>query len=219
MLSPVLERLAAEPGSNFVLAKLNTDQNPHLSAQYDVRGIPNVKAFRNGRVVDEFVGAQPEPMVRQFIQRVVGSQPAPSPQSKPGSSIPADPAGRLRQARHYLNQGQGCEAQPLLANFPSGPQASQAQKLLPLAQFLCSISRGQGFGGQADLDGVYRQAADALQRREPSAALYHLLTALHREQAARKNQTKDVMLGLFELLGENDPIVAQYQQQLATMAL
>jgi putative thioredoxin len=63
MLTPLLERLATEPNSKFILAKVNSDENPGLSMQYGVQGIPNVKAFRRGQVVDEFVGAQPEPMV------------------------------------------------------------------------------------------------------------------------------------------------------------
>jgi putative thioredoxin len=210
MLSPILERLAAEPGSNFILAKINSDENPQLSVQYGVRGIPNVKAFYNGRIVDEFVGAQPEPLVRQFLQRVA-AQAQPSP---PPASAPSDPASRLRQARQFLGQGQGCEAHSLLANFPAGPEAGQAQKLLPLAKFLCDVSRGQKLSDQADLDVLYRQAADALRRREPSATLYHLLVALNQEQPARKNQVKDVMLGIFELLGESNAIVQQYRQQL-----
>jgi putative thioredoxin len=214
MLSPILERLAAEPSSNFILAKINSDENPQLSAQYGVRGIPNVKAFYNGRIVDEFVGAQPEPLVRQFLQRVTAhARPAPSPQA----SAASDPTARLRQARQFLGQGQGCEAHSLLANFPAGPEAGQAQKLLPLAKFLCDVSRGQKLSGQADLNVLYQQTADALRRREPSAALYHLLVALNQEQPARKSQVKDVMLGIFELLGESNPVVQQYRQQLTTL--
>jgi putative thioredoxin len=213
MLGPILERLAAEPGSQFVLAKINTDQNPQISERFGVRGIPNVKAFRHGRVVDEFVGALPEPRVREFIQRVAGSRPTPA-----AGRLPTDSAARLRQARELLNQGNGCQAQTLLANFPAGPHAGEAQNLMPLAQFLCATSRGQQTSERADLDVVYRQAADALKRREPSAALYNLLVALHQETAERKARPKEIMHGIFALLGENDLVVAQYRQQLAQMS-
>lgn len=214
MLSPILERLANEPGSNFVLAKINSDLNPQLSMQYQVRGIPAVKAFRNGQVVDEFVGAQPEPMVRQFIQRVTAGAPSPRPAPQPQQAQPsADPAARLRQARQYLKQGRGCQAQSLLENFPAGAQAAEARKLLPLANFLCNVSQGQGLSGDANVDNLYRQAAAAV-GREPSAALYQLLAALNQEQPSRRQQTKEVMEGLFALIGENDPIVQQYRQQL-----
>lgn len=210
MLSPILERLAAEPDSNFILAKVNSDLNPQLSMQYQVRGIPAVKAFRNGQVVDEFVGAQPEPMVRQFIQRVKAGAPS---RPEPQPQVSADPAARLRQARQYIKQGQGCQAQSLVENFPGGPQAAEARKLLPLAQFLCNVSRGQGLSGNANVDNLYRQAATTV-GREPSAALYNLLAAINQEQPSRRQQMKQVMEGLFAYIGENDPIVQQYRQQL-----
>ena len=218
MLSPILERLANEPDSNFVLAKVNSDLNPQLSMQYQVRGIPAVKAFKNGQVVDEFVGAQPEPRVRQFIQRVTASAPSrPQPQPQP-TQASADPAARLRQARQYLKQGQGCQAQSLLENFPAGAQAAEARQLRPLAHFLCNVSQGQGLSGNANVDNLYRQAAAAV-GREPSAALYNLLAALNQEQPSRRQQTKQVMEGLFALIGENDPIVQPYRQQLAAATI
>jgi putative thioredoxin len=64
-LGPVLEEATRERG--VTLAKLDTDANPHVSAQFGIRGIPAVKAFRNGHVVDEFVGALPPARVAAFL--------------------------------------------------------------------------------------------------------------------------------------------------------
>jgi putative thioredoxin len=71
MLTPVLEQ-ATEGRDDLVLVKVDTDANPDLANRYDVRGIPNVKAFRNGQVVDEFVGVLPAAAVEEFLDRLTG---------------------------------------------------------------------------------------------------------------------------------------------------
>ncbi|MCA9960207.1 MAG: thioredoxin [Chloroflexota bacterium] len=218
MLTPTLEKLANEFNGRFLLAKLNTDQNPNISMQYGVRGIPNVKLFKNGQVVDEFVGAQPEAMVRQFLQRHVAAAGARPAQPQANQQVPQDADGRLRLAKQYLRQGKGCDAQSLLTNFPAGPLATSAQQLRPLADFLCQVSRGQQISSKTDLDIVYRQAADAI-RREPSAALYNLLVILHQEEAAHKQRPQAIMQAIFALLGDADPLVQQYRQQLAAIRI
>ena len=76
MLAPILDKLAAEMGGRFTLAKLNTDDEQELAARYGIRGIPNVKAFVDGRVADEFTGVQPEAGVRAFLERVMPSPAA-----------------------------------------------------------------------------------------------------------------------------------------------
>ncbi len=218
MLGPVLERLANEPTSTFTLAKVNSDNNQQLAMQYGVRGIPNVKAFVNGKLVDEFVGAQPEPMVRQFIQRLPRPTGAPAngqAASHNGQAAANDPAGRLHQARELLKKGDGCTAVSRLQDFPASPQSEAARKLLPLAEFLCHAAQGR-FNGRDDMDNLYRQAADAIHRREYSAALYSLLTVVHHDKTHREGEAKKVMLGLFELIGEDDHLTRAYRQQLAS---
>src|SRR5512134_488590 len=72
-LGPVLEKLAAQYAGRFVLAKVNSDDHQSLATQWGVRGIPSVKAFVNGELVDEFSGALPEGAVRQFIEGLLPS--------------------------------------------------------------------------------------------------------------------------------------------------
>jgi putative thioredoxin len=69
-LGPMLERLEQDSTGRFRLVKINSDENPELSAQFGVRSIPYVVAFVDGRPVDSFVGVLPESQLRAFIERV-----------------------------------------------------------------------------------------------------------------------------------------------------
>jgi putative thioredoxin len=84
-----METLAKEANGAWILAKIDTEQHPKTAQAYRVQGIPNVKAFINGKLVDEFSGAIPRPMIEQWLQKV----------------LPNEKDKMLSAARAYLNDG------------------------------------------------------------------------------------------------------------------
>ena len=73
VLGPTLEKLAKEYNGKFILAKTDVDETRLFAQKYMVMSIPNVKLFKNGRVVDEFVGALPEPVIKQWLNKNLGA--------------------------------------------------------------------------------------------------------------------------------------------------
>ncbi len=205
-LGPILEKIAEEPESNIILAKLDTEVNRKTAGKYHIQSIPHVKAFRNGRVIDEFTGALPEPLVRRFIKKVVDS-PAPSPRIK-GSP---NPKQRLKQAEQHLMRGRGFEAFVLLESFPQSFQKDRADSLMPLARFIFDIDDGDGLTGLDELDEAYLSAADSLHKRNPSSALDHLSSALILGEDIDASYTNGVINSLLELLGNENPISQKYR--------
>src|ERR687895_812194 len=74
MLAPVIEKAVAAHDGKIELAKLDVDANQATAARYGVRGLPTVKAFRDGRVATEFTGAQPPQVVARFVDSLVPSE-------------------------------------------------------------------------------------------------------------------------------------------------
>jgi putative thioredoxin len=238
MLGPVLERLADEPDSNFILAKVDVDANPGLAMRFGVRGIPAVKAFQNGEVAAEFVGAQPEPRVRQFL-----SQLAPSSGNGQGAVTPdsllaerryaeaqvafeetigrngSDARARLGLAKALLGQGKGCASKTVLDDLLEVPAVMAAtERLMPLAEFLCAAEQRQDDDEEiTPIEAQYRQSARLLAREKFAPALDGLLEVLRYNKSYRNGQAKAVMLAVFELLGDEDPLTNAYRREMASV--
>jgi putative thioredoxin len=237
MLGPVLERLANEPGSNFVLAKVDVDANPGLAMRYGIQGIPAVKAFRDGRMAGDFVGAQPEARVRQFIQQVApsgGAETAVSAESLMAerkwpeaadlyrealAENPANVQARLGLSKALIGQGHGCKAKVYLQDLLDEPATmASAERLLVLADFLCSFAEeGNDDAEVTVVEAQYRQAARLLGQGKLAPAMDGLLDVLRHNKNYRDGQAKAVMLGIFELLGDAEPLTGAYRREMASI--
>jgi putative thioredoxin len=118
-LSPVLEKLAAEAGGQWLLAKVDVDANPQLSAALQVQSIPMVVAVLGGQLVDGFLGAMPEAQVRQWIGQVLAAA------EKAGMAVtaPAGAAETAEVADSEADRGQPGRGQPGDGRASRGPGA------------------------------------------------------------------------------------------------
>jgi len=243
-LAPMLEKLAAEYDGKFVLARVNSDENQALAARFGVRGIPNVKAFVDGRLVDEFSGALPEPAVRDFIERLlpnpgeelrraamrdyaVGN--ATSALSKLDRVAELDPANRLAavdRAEVLIALGRLEAARTALDGVDV--LTRQEDRVKGLVARLNIAAGVEGAPDAATLEA--RIAADgndldarlllanlhaASQRYEP--ALSELLEVTTRDRRFRDDAGRKQMVALFSIVGEENELVARYRRLLASV--
>jgi putative thioredoxin len=234
MLGPILEKLASDPGLDFVLAKINVDENPNIAMRFRVQGIPAVKAFVNGEVAAEFVGAQPEPRVRQFIEKLVPDEAdAALSQAKGLQAIHqwAEAESLLRRmledfpahkhigyqlARALLGQARGCEALPYLQSITDGAELIAAERLMILAHYLCRVETAEGEDDDLPpLEALYNHSALLIKRGNLEAALDGLIDVLRQDKKYRDGEARNVILAIFELLGDGDDLTQSYRRELA----
>ncbi len=232
-LGPILEKLANDPAYDFILAKINVDDNPTVAMHFHVQGIPAVKAFIEGQIAAEFVGVQPETKVREFIEELIPNEAdmafreansllatrhwrdAEEAYLELLEEYPNHPGAKLNLARALLAQARGCAAESLLIESRKSAQMLQAERLLPLARYLCRTETADNDIELEPVEIQYRQAARLLQRGNLEAAMDGLLDILRQDKRYRKGEPKEVLLGLFDLLGDNDPLTQTYRSELA----
>ena len=239
-LKPVLEKLAAEYGGRFTLAKINSDDNADLAAQFGVRGIPNVKAVVDGEIVDEFSGALPESAVRAFIDRVI---PSPAEQAR-AAAMAAYRAGDAAKALALLAQAAALDprnetvkvdtAEVLIALNEPDKARTLLDALSPLADservgaLRAKLQFANGDADSADelqarvahdagdLDARLRLARLHAARNDYEPALEQLLEVTRRDRKFGDDAGRKTMLAIFSLLGSDDPLTTRYRRLLAS---
>ncbi|MDQ3931935.1 MAG: tetratricopeptide repeat protein [Actinomycetota bacterium] len=231
-LGPLLEQAVSAREGEVVLAKVDIDGNPRLAARFGVRSIPAVKAFRDGSIVGQFVGALPRRQVEAFLDQL---QPSEADRAATAATqlLPDDPEAAetvLRQAleldprhrvaalelAHLIVERAPDEALELLAPHRPEPKAEQLAARAELARS----------GGDVDVlrARVNRDPGDASARLALGRALAasgayeeaieELLAAVRGGGPARE-EAREQLVALFRLMGEGDSLVATARKRLA----
>jgi putative thioredoxin len=233
-LSPVLERLAAAGGGSWVLAKIDVDANPRISQALQVQSIPSVFAVIGGQLIPGFQGALPEAQVREFVDAVLqaggeagltgGGAPAPpGDDDAPAAEPPAAPEdARFTAAEDALEAGDYDLAaqhyQAILDSEPANKEAALALGQTQLLKRLEGVDPAAAQRAQTAPDDVDAQlaAADlAFAGNDIGGALDRLLTTIARSAAEDRDRLRMRLLEYFELLGPDDPRVADARRRLA----
>ena len=205
-LTPVLEKAAAAREGKVVLAKIDTDANPGISATFGIQGIPAVKAFRDGEVVDEFVGAQGPAMVERFFDGLVPSE-----------------------ADLLVEQGDEAALRDALALQPGRPDAAVALARLLLARGEDdeALALAEGVAGNFQADGVAARvrlsraedldvapAIAALDAGDREVAVDLLLDAIP-QAGEHTDDLRRLIVAVLEDLGVEHPAAREARRRLA----
>ena len=223
-LSPVLERLAEEKGGQFLLAKMDVDRNQYISGQFRIQSIPNVWAFVDGRPVDQFIGAMPEPAVREFIDRFLPTEAdleaAEASRAVETGDVEAaerrfrdvlreDPdnrEARLGLGRILAERGELDEARQLVTPLLPDPGAERVLATVRLSEWAALDPSPSD-----PLSGPKRMAAEGRWRE----ALDALLGAV-RYSSDDRDAAREAMVDVFAVLGDDDPLTREFRGKLAS---
>jgi len=238
-LKPILEKLAAEYGGKFLLAKINSDDNQELAARYGVRGIPSVKAFVNGEPVDEFSGALSEGEVRAFLDRLIPSPAeelrAQAAELRRAGDLSAalqiladasriDPGHlgvRLDAAEIMLDLNEADEARRLLASVtddadPRVPQLKARLQFMGAAGEDVAALTARVAANENDLEARLKLANLLVAAGQYEAGMDQLLEIVRRDRGFGDDIGRKTLLSVFNLLGGGE-LVSRYRRQLSSV--
>jgi putative thioredoxin len=204
-LTPALEAAEAARDGQVVLAKVDVDSNQALAARYGVQGIPAVKAFRDGTVVDDFVGAVPKAKVEALFDSLVPSR-----------------ADELLAAGDELSLREAAELEPRRADIA----VALARKRLERGAADDALEAVKGHDGDFAAQGIVArieltkagvgiEAYESLDRGEREAALDGLLEAMPEADGKAREQLRRAVVGILTELSPGDPTAANYRRRLA----
>jgi putative thioredoxin len=211
-LGPVIERSVAAREGKVELAKVDVDANQQLASTFGIQSIPAVKAFKDGAVAAEFVGAQPPAAIERFLDGLVpseadalvaiGDEPSlrRAVELEPSRADAAVPLAQILRER-----GEGDQALELLAGVPGSFAGDGLAARIGLERAATASTDARD----------YSEAFAALDAGEPERALELLLEALPSADGA-KDDLRRVIVGILDELGVEHPVARDARRRLAT---
>jgi putative thioredoxin len=209
-LGPVIERAVAARAGKIELAKVDTDANPRLARAFQIQGIPAVKAFRDGKVVAEFVGAQPPANVERFLDSLLPSEAdalvAEGDEESLRRALELEPTradAAVPLARILKQRGQTGEALEILSRVPGSFAADGLAARIALES------------AQDPQVPNLPEALAALDAGDHERALDLLIEALPSADGAR-DDIRRVVVGILDELGVEHPLARAARRKLAS---
>lgn len=242
-LTPVLEKLAAEHRGNFILARLDCDEQQNIAAQFGLRAIPTVYLLQNGQPVDGFEGPQPEEVIRELLEKVlpkadalkVAEANALLAEEKPLEALPLlrdahqlDPKNSdtaLLLASTLLQLNRSDEAEALLKIIPLQDRDSRYQGLLAQIELLRQAAESPEIQQlQTEMEAepanpilAHRLAVQLHQVGRNQEALELLLRFLRSDLAAGEGQIRKTFQEILAALGTGDALAGKYRRQFYSL--
>ncbi|WP_118179639.1 thioredoxin [Paraburkholderia phosphatilytica] len=243
-LGPLLEKLEADYAGKWKLVKVNVDENQELAAHFQVRSIPHVVAFADGRPVDQFIGVLPEGQLRAFLDRLV-------PDGADSARIAAQAAiaeGRREEAYNHLREALAYDPgyddarldliELLLVDNRIDEARNEVDLLSPKttqgidARFNAIKTRLDALDAAADLpptdaleskvaadpqdlEARFDLASALIARRKYDGALEHLLAIVLQDRTFREDIGRKTMLSVFDLAAHQPELVARWRRKLS----
>ncbi len=233
ILGPVLEKLAAESNGSWNLVKLNTEEFTDIARRYNIRSIPNVKLFVDGKPVNEFIGALPETAVREWLKK----------------ALPGKYDKLLLKAEHLLNEKKSDEAIPVLEEIVTHDSSNERARILLATAILYSnperavqLAGGieehsknydrataiKTFGRlfsfhndpgklpDAGVKSLYYDAIESLKQKDFDSALTKFIEVIRNDRYYDDDGSRKAVIAIFKLLGNEHMLTVKHRRDFGS---